>query len=105
MLGQPIDSAKFIVDTVIPDLFKTKNKAQRLKLVKLIIEVYVDYIGEKLVNGEQVVLTNVGKLIPLDFNIGAKNNPFTGEFMQKQTVKRIKFIPSVNLKRRLRSKR
>lgn len=102
MIGQPIDSIDYINNKLPKDVFIVGNKSQRRKLIKLIIEEYVKFIFNKLVMGNKVVITNVGKLVPLDFNLGAKNNPFTGEFMEAQTVRRIKFISSVVLKNKIK---
>jgi nucleoid DNA-binding protein len=102
MIGQPVEPAKYIVNQLDAGVFKVKNKKQRLKLIKLIIEQYAEFIQSKLVKNEAMVITNVGRLTPMDYHIGAKNNPFTGEWMEAREVKRIKFIPSIILKRKLK---
>jgi len=104
MRGQKEVAVEYIIDQIPVELLRNPNRMNVRKIIRIMIDAYTEHMFNVLVNGGKVVIVNIGRLYPVNFRIGAKNNPFTGEQITAKTIKRIKFLPSTKIKNALRHK-
>ena len=102
MKGQKHEIVEQILSEIPKEYVKNISKMNQRKLIKFIIDGYCRFIYNKLVSGKKFVILNIGRLALVDFRIGAKMNPFTGKPVKARLSKRIKFTPSIKLRKNIR---
>ena len=102
MKAQKYRIVEHIIERVPKEYIKKVSKMNQRKLIKFIIDEYTEFIFNSLVTGSKFVITNIGRLSPVKFKIGAKINPFTGKPVVARDSTRIKFTPSIKLRNKLR---
>lgn len=102
MKAQKYRIVEHIIERIPKEYIKGVSKMNQRKLIKFIIDENNQFIFDSLVNGSKFIITNIGRLCPVKFKIGAKINPFTGKPVLARESKRIKFTPSIKLRNKLR---
>ena len=91
-----------IINLIPAKYVKKTNRMNQRKLIKFIIDRYTEFIFDTLTKDEKFIILNVGSLEAVDFKIGEKPNPFTGNLVMARDSKRIKFTPSIKIRNKLK---
>jgi len=102
MKAQKYRIVEQIIDDIPSEYINGVSKMNQRKLIRFIIDKYIEFMFDSLINGSKFVITNIGRLTPVKFKIGAKINPFTGKPVIARDSRRIKFTPSIKLQEQIR---
>lgn len=73
--------------------------------VRRVLEAFIDFVTDALVDGRSLVFRNFGKFEPRDRAPLRRTNPKTGGLIDVPARRSAAFAPSPNLKRRLNADR
>ena len=96
------ETIEYIINRIPSEYIKHPTRMNQRKLIKLIINEYSKVIYDTIVSDRKFVITNIGRFEPVNFRIGAKINPFTAKPVVGRIIKRIKFVPSIKLRNRVK---
>ena len=104
MKAQKHNTIEYIINKLDTRLVDPISRMDQRKVIKSVINEYIEYMFNELINNRKFVIRNVGTLIPTDLKIGKKYNHFTDAEVEERYIKRIRFKPSDIIKRILRSR-
>lgn len=93
-----------IINKIVDEIsfYVPLTKFQKRDIIKRTIEAYIDNMQKCLSSKNAFQIRGLGNLVPKDFKIGAKKNPFTGMPIKESVQTRVRFKPLLNLKKILK---